>query len=302
MSSGWIFKVQRHCIHDGPGIRTTVFFKGCPLSCLWCFNPESQNPEPEVVHSPGSCIACGLCVKECPQPGTLGINQGKIIHNKHLCTDCGICTEVCPAGALGFVGYQISAEEIAATALRDKVFYEKSGGGVTLSGGEATTQPEFARDILRLCREEGIHTAIETCGHSPWEDLERILEFTDIVLFDLKVVNSRRHRELTGVSNELILANMQRVSQSGKEMVLRIPVIPGLNDSEEDLVDSIAIIKSLPVCPGVHLLPYELLGVEKYRRLGRDYRLEGVQLHSEGELEQLRLYFIERGIDVQIGG
>ncbi len=311
MSSGWIFKIQRHCIHDGPGIRTTVFFKGCPLSCLWCFNPESQNPRPEVVHSPDKCIVCGLCLKECPVPGALQpdvhepegpIGKSKITHNKQLCTDCGSCLEVCPTGALSLIGYQISSEEVVETVLRDRVFYEKSGGGVTLSGGEVALQPDFAREILKGCRDKGIHTAIETCGHAPWREMEKVLEYTDTVLYDLKIVNSKKHLEFTGVSSELIFANMRKISDAGKELVLRLPLIPGLNDGEDDLSAAAELILSLPACAGVHLLPYELLGVDKYKKLGRGYELDKIRPPGEDFLEKVQSFFAARGIDVQIGG
>ncbi len=225
---GTIFNIQRYSIHDGPGIRTTVFFKGCPLRCLWCQNPESQTFQQELFFNRDRCTGCGRCLPACPEKA-IEIVEGRSRTLRTLCNVCGACAEVCPEEARVLMGKVVSAKEVFAEVDKDAVFYERSGGGVTLSGGEPLAQPEFAIEILSLCKNAGIHTAIETCGHAPWETVERVLKVVDLVLYDLKHMDPVEHRKITGVSNALALENLKRVyRESHLALSIRIPVIPGL--------------------------------------------------------------------------
>lgn len=357
---GTIFKIQRHSLYDGPGIRTTVFFKGCPLHCLWCFNPESQSNRFEIVHNPIQCIGCGLCLKVCPVPGTFvpvppsqvskmqsttwetitsvptqsnttssvsarpvkttssvpkeaGISTSvpgkgaripqRVTIDKQLCTNCGACTDVCPSGACSTIGYRIKESDLVEEIARDMVFFEQSGGGVTLSGGEVTAQPEFACSVLQQCRERGIHTAIETCGFTEWNNLNRIYRYTDLVLYDIKLLDSERHKRYTGADNRRILENAVHTAESGIRMIVRIPIIPGYTDDPEDIRATAAFIRDdLPGVDIVHLLPYEMLGNVKYERLGRRYALPSLTSPDESRLHELVATMEQEGCHVQIGG
>ncbi len=232
---GIVFKIQRHSLHDGPGIRTLVFLKGCPLHCWWCFNPESQKSEIEILHYGEKCIHCGSCLDVCTVPKALSLVSGRIIHAPAVCSGCGVCVDVCPASSFIAAGKVMSSAEVVDLVKRDKIFYDKSGGGVTLSGGEISLQADFSGEVLRRCKAEGIHTAIETCGYCLFPDLEKILKHTDLVLYDLKFVDPEKHRKYTGVDNRIILENLRRIAESGLSHIVRIPIIPGCNDGEEDI-------------------------------------------------------------------
>ena len=217
---GLIFSIQRYSLHDGPGIRTIVFFKGCNLRCLWCHNPESQSAVPELMSYPDKCRNCGACTAFCSKAFT------------DACSKCGSCASVCRYGAREKCGKKESADDVFDVILKDRDYYEVSGGGVTLSGGEPLLQPEFAAAILEKCRENGIHTAIETAGNVPSETLERLMPLTDLFLYDIKCIDTELHKNLTGVSNDLILSNARLLQNSGAEVIFRMPVVPGFNDSE----------------------------------------------------------------------
>ena len=300
---GVVFKFQRHSLHDGPGIRTLVFFKGCPLRCRWCFNPESQEKRAEVIHYPERCIGCNLCLKACPIEGAIQDRAGKKSIDRHRCDNCGRCAEACLTGGMTKMGLLLDADEVVDVVRKDRVFYDRSGGGVTLSGGEVTYQSEFACEILSRCKALGIHTAFETCGYTSWDHLERLLNHTDLVLYDLKVMDEEKHLAFTGVHIAVILENARRMARSETPMVIRIPVIPGYTDARSDLEHTAEFIRSeLRTIEGVHLLPYETVGVAKYERLGREYTLEEVEPPSDGYLAAVKKIFEGCGLRVQVRG
>jgi len=272
-----IFNIQRYAIHDGPGIRTTVFLKGCPLKCFWCQNPESQRRQPEIFLNKDDCSLCGMCVSVCPT-GASSLLEGSSTIDRNKCKGCGKCTEVCPNEARRLVGKLVTVNEVMQEVLRDRKFYQNSGGGVTLSGGEPATQPEFALALLQSCKHEGLHTILDTCGHAPWVTLEKLLKYTDLVLYDIKHVDPVKHREAMGVSNKLILENARRIA-GHKAVRIRVPLVPGFNDSVEDIRAIVKFARSELGAVDIDLLPYNNLAGSKYARLERDY----VHLEGKGE-------------------
>jgi pyruvate formate lyase activating enzyme len=267
---GFIFNIERFTLHDGPGIRTTVFLKGCPLNCLWCCNPESQSIAPQVAYFKEKCTACDHCLPLCPKGAVSpGGKDQPVIIDFALCDGCGKCMPACIPGALVMMGEEKTAVEIVDIVKRDLPFYTRSGGGVTLSGGEPLAQPVFTAEILRLCKVEGIQTAIQTCGYAAQADVDKVLPYMDLVIFDLKHMDPAIHQTLTGKSNQLILENLHYIDSRKKEIVLQIPLIPGMNDSEENLTASFQLAKSLKYVSGVSLLAYHALGRSKYARIGR---------------------------------
>jgi pyruvate formate lyase activating enzyme len=298
---GIIFDVRRYAIHDGPGIRTTVFLKGCPLACWWCHNPESQAPGPELIFRESRCIACGACIEACPNGiparGGMAAEAGPAD-----CKRCGACAAVCYAGAREIVGREATVEEVMFEVERDRTFYERSGGGVTFSGGEPLMQPEFLEALLAASRERGIRTAIDTCGYAPWVTIDGIRGLVDLFLYDLKVVDEARHVELTGVSNEIILANLRRLSEAGHAIILRVAIIPGINDNDDSLRAIGAFASHLPKLIRLDILPYNRMGVEKYARLDREYRLGGAPPLSDERLKAIGKTLEGFGLRVSIGG
>jgi pyruvate formate lyase activating enzyme len=271
--AGWVFNIQRYSLHDGPGIRTTVFLKGCPLRCLWCCNPESQRPAPEIVFWPERCIRCDACLAACPENAIEIGSQGERQVLVERCTLCGRCVDVCCSGALDQIGKLMTVAEVLAEVEQDRPFYDESGGGMTLSGGEPTSQPEFSRRLLQGCRGREIHTAIESCGHAPWSVWQALLPYLDLILYDLKETDPERHRRGTGESNEVVLDNLRRLTQSGKRVIVRRPVIPGYNDDPKSMHDLGRIVQSLGGIEQIDLLPYHRMGQSKYSRLGQQYAL-----------------------------
>lgn len=263
MKQGIIFNMQRYSLDDGPGIRTVVFLKGCPMRCRWCANPESQQMQPQIMIDQSLCRSCGSCVQVCPN----GCAQG--------CIACGQCADACWYSARRLCGERISADRIVQLALRDADYFRQSGGGVTLSGGEPLLQSEFAAEILRLLRAESIHTAIETAGHVPWASIQNALPHLNLIYFDCKHVDTDRHRSYTGVGNELILENLERLLAAFENVVVRIPCIPGFNQSESDLDSILAKLKKIGA-QRVELLPFHRFGSGKYRELGARYAYEDI--------------------------
>jgi pyruvate formate lyase activating enzyme len=292
--SGRVFNVQRYSLHDGPGIRTTVFLKGCPARCLWCHNPESQSFDPEVLVVETRCASCGTCATVCP--------HGAPPPGSGLCTACGACVEACPAGARQLAGREMTVEEVMDEVLRDRVFYEESGGGVTFSGGEPLAQPEFLKALLAACRGAGLHTAVDTCGFSPRERLLGLASLVDLLLFDVKLVDDARHLSLTGLPATPILDNLRALAAVHANVWIRVPVVPGLTDAEGDVAATAALVAGLPGVRKVSLLPYHRTGVQKARRLGRDDPLGTLAPPPPERLSTLAALFRERGLPVEIGG
>jgi len=301
MERGYVFNIQRFSVHDGPGIRTTVFLKGCPLSCVWCHNPEGIAPGPELALSPKRCIQCGECVVVCPQglptPGDIPATE-----NLDSCLVCGACAEACPSEARQIAGLEMTVPEVIAEVLKDRIFFEESGGGVTFSGGEPLWQPEFLRQLLRACRGQGIHTAVDTSGLAPWEVLESVAEVTDLFLYDVKHMNEGTHRQLTGVSNTRILANLRRLGARHRRIWVRVPVIPGVNDTAENLQATGLFAASVKGVEKVCLLPYHPLGADKLRRLGRGSSLENVGRPTETQMQNLANVVEAAGVAARVGG
>ncbi|MHB1000820.1 MAG: glycyl-radical enzyme activating protein [Armatimonadota bacterium] len=273
-TEGLIFDIQRFSIHDGPGIRTTVFLKGCPLNCAWCHNPESQYNKPEIAFYSHKCIGCGRCFKSC-------VNGGIIPGDEHIdrakCVVCGACAKLCPPEALRLIGRVAPVDEVVGVVMRDQPFYKTSGGGATISGGEPLFQYEFSRCLLRALKENGLHTAIETCGLASWEKVSGLAEFTDLFLYDIKVIDAAKHKSLCGVDNALIMQNARRLAETGKEILIRTPIIPGCNDSPDDIRALGEFVLSLSGQRKLELMPYHKIGSGKYEALGRTYRLPDVE-------------------------
>jgi pyruvate formate lyase activating enzyme len=292
--TGRVFDVQRYSLHNGPGIRTTVFLKGCPARCLWCHNPESQAFGPELVRIESRCASCGTCVSVCP--------HGAPPPGSSLCTACGACVEACPACARQLAGREMSVAEVMAEVVKDRVFYEESAGGATFSGGEPLAQLAFLTALLEACRAEGITTAVDTCGFAAREALLRLVPLVDLFLFDVKLLDDARHREWTGLPVAPILENLRALVAAGAAVRARIPLVPGHTDAEPDLRASAALLASLPGLQGVDLIPFHRTAAAKARRLGRDYPLQSVPPPPPERMELLAGLFRERGLAVSIGG
>lgn len=272
LETGVIFDIERHALHDGPGIRTLVFLKGCTLRCRWCSNPEGQSIRPEVLFYDQRCTGCGRCVDACPH-GAIIPGGPHPRTDRSRCTGCGSCVAVCPVSARVLAGKTLRADQVLDIVLKDEVFYRHSAGGITVSGGEPLAQLQFLHDLLSGCKEYGIHTAVETAGHVSWETFERILPVTDLFLYDLKHMDEEKHLGSTGASNRQILQNLAKLASRGVEIIVRVPVVPQYNFSLAELEAIFTFVRSLSSIRELHLLPYHSLGASKYRALDREYGL-----------------------------
>ncbi len=298
--NGLVFEIQRYSVNDGPGIRTTIFFKGCPLRCLWCDNPESQEPFPQLFFFESECDRCYRCAQVCPTEATTISSEGLIKIDRERCQACGACVKACPSQARVIVGKRMTVEKVMEIIKKDRSFYQNSGGGVTASGGEPTCQPDFLLQLFRGCQEYGIDTALETCGYVNWEVLEPILEYVDLVLFDIKHIDPTKHKELTGVSNRLILGNVMRIAHKGTPVIIRVPLIPGYNDAVEN-VKALGQFMAEKGLTRVDLLPYHALGENKYQRLGREYKLVGVKRYTDSRLRVIQEILESYKLGVSLG-
>lgn len=292
---GMIFDLKRFAVHDGPGIRMTVFLKGCPLRCPWCHNPEGVSASPELSCLEHRCIGCGECAAVCPNRAHF-FQDGIHKFDRSRCTACGKCAEVCLGGALRLYGRIESAETLMPKLLEDREFYERSGGGVTLSGGEPLLQPEFAAELLARLRAENIHTAVDTSGNVPWKSFERVLPYTEMFLYDFKHPDDAAHRQVIGVSNRRILDNLERLSGTGKRIEIRIPVIPGFNDAPEVVRKTADFLASLPNPVAVRLLPYHDLARGKFLALGKCDTMPHVTPPDAETMERISDRFLAAGI------
>ena len=295
-TTGSVFSIQRFSIHDGPGIRTTVFLKGCSLRCFWCHNPEGIHLKPEIQFFPERCIGCDECIRAC-QHGAALLVDGNRVYDRARCVACGACVDTCYAGAHVLTGKTMRVEEVVAEVMRDRAFYDTSNGGVTLSGGEPALQAEFSAAILRRCKAEGMHTAIETAGNVAWESLALVLGGTDLVMMDLKHMDPAKHRWATGVANERLLANARRLAETDRPILFRIPVIPTVNDTAEEVAAVAGYVRELidlrasnggaPDAISLELLPFHRLAGDKYRSLGLDYRASDLRPLSKQQMASL---------------
>jgi pyruvate formate lyase activating enzyme len=300
--TGRVFDIKRYSIHDGPGIRTTVFLKGCSLNCLWCHNPESVDPGPELMHWPGRCARCYACVAACPKGAIAKDAAGAVVVDRSKCDLCGECAEACLYDAMQLVGREMTVDEVLDEVEKDRVFYEQSGGGVTLSGGDPAVQPAFAEALLEGCRARGLRTAVDTAGFSANGALERLASKADLILFDLKVMDEARHREVTGVPNRPILGNLEKLAAAGTEVWVRLPLVAGVNDDDANVARTIAFLRPLRTIKRIGLLPYHSGGLEKARRIGKDAKFRKFESPSEPRIAAVEAAFRGAGFEVRRGG
>lgn len=295
---GTVFNIQRFSLHDGPGIRTVVFLKGCPLNCLWCSNPESQDRKPQIMFLNNICIRCYRCVESCPlkaisEPGNI---------NKDLCNLCGKCIKVCPKKALKIVGEEKTVVEVLGEVEKDETFYRRSGGGLTLSGGEPLNQFGFSLSLARTARKKGYNTALETSGFCNFDKLAQILPYIDCIMYDIKCIDSKKHEELTELPNNLILDNLKKLMGLRSDVIIRVPIIPTYNNGKGDLKKMAEFIKSLDIkkIQSVDLLPFHQYGRSKYEMLGINYQLAELDIPGEGEMDEIKRLFERDKIPIRV--
>lgn len=300
MTNGFIFDIKRFSIHDGPGIRSTVFLKGCALACQWCHNPESQSFNPELIFKSDRCLVCGDCIEACPH-GAIDLVEKTIQQNWSFCRGDGSCAAVCFPGAREIIGREVTPEQVLDEVIRDRIFYQESGGGVTFSGGEPLGQPDFLLECLRLAKEAGLSTALDTSGATSWDQLERQLPYLDLILYDIKIMDDQKHQRYTGVSNQEVLENFSSLVHTDLDLIVRRPVIPDVNDSEEEIEDLAEFLAKQNGKIKIDLLPYHSLSSDKYRRLGREDAGEW-KTPDEGLLDRIREQLTNKGFNVGLRG
>ena len=296
---GRIFDIKKLAIHDGPGIRTTVFLKGCPLSCIWCHNPESISPKPELGYIPNKCSGCGACAAVCPTGAHSFSETGEHRIDRALCIHCFKCVDACLWEALTIYGRDVTVDQVMAKLLPDRSFFEESGGGVTLSGGEPLAQPAFAAALLKACREAGFHTCVDTSGCAPWAVFEQVIPYTSMFLYDVKFFDEALHKKYTGVPNSLILDNLRALGERGIPIEIRIPLIPHVNDDMEELAKTARFLSGVPV-ERVRLLPYNELARSKYTTIGREPTVPNERKQAREIMEAYGRLFRDAGLDVVV--
>lgn len=300
MTSGTIINIQKYSIHDGPGIRTTVFLKGCPLKCWWCHNPESQSYKEEIMFFEERCTKCKVCEEKCQQQA-IRINGSFPIVNQKKCILCGECANFCPNNAREYVGKNITVSDLMKEIQKDEIFYEESGGGVTFSGGEPMMQIDFLNEVLKSCKDMDIHTAVDTSGYTNWKNFNKIIDKVDLFLYDLKLMNNEKHLKYIGVPNNSILENLKKLSDIGANIFIRMPIIAGINDDNEHINESIKFLSNLNIIQ-INLLPYHKMGMDKYKRLEIDYNLSGIEKPTDERMIEISNEFKSSGMKIKIGG
>ena len=299
MKSGVVFNVEKYAIHDGPGIRTTVFFKGCPLRCWWCHNPEGQERGFELVFRPSRCIECGECIRNCTRQA-LAYESGRIVIDRKRCTICGACACKCPSEAFSIAGKKTTVEEVTKIIEKDMPFYDESKGGVTFSGGEPLMQPDFLEALLDECAKRGINTALDTSGYAPSNVVERFYRKVDLFLYDIKIMDDVKHKKYTGVSNKLILKNLQSIVKNGGRIEVSLPVIPLINDDSANIEETGEFLAKLRSIESVSLLPYHRMGVDKYKSLGKRYKLSGTEAPCPEKIKVIKEKLEAFGFKVRV--
>ena len=301
MTTGVIFDIKKYAIHDGPGIRTTVFFKGCPLACRWCHNPEGITAASQRIYHEDRCISCGVCIEICPQKATTQTAEG-VISDPSKCDLCRTCEDYCPPEAVEFVGRNVTVAEVIAQIKKDIAFYDESGGGITLSGGEPLMQPDFLLELLNACGDLDLHRTVDTTGYADAGLLLRVAKKTDLFLYDLKLMDADKHREFTGVSNEQILSNLKLLAQNDAKIQVRIPLIPGINNDTENIDRTGDFVSSLPGVQLISILPFHNSARGKYGRLGMECMDAELQLPAADHLQTIAERLSRTGLQVKIGG
>ncbi|MEG0086243.1 MAG: glycyl-radical enzyme activating protein [Niameybacter sp.] len=293
MISGTVFDIQRLCVHDGPGIRTTVFLKGCSLQCFWCHNPESLKHHKELMFFSEKCMQCKECIERCPE-GVHTLENGEHLLDRTKCKTCGACASHCMTKALSMAGVTMTVEEVMEEVMKDVEFYKTSNGGVTFSGGEALLQIDFLEAVLRACKQNSLHVTIETAGNVKWEHFERILPHVDLFLYDIKMMDSLKHKQYVGADNARCLSNVEQLIKRGKNIIVRVPVIPDINDHDKDIEAITNFVKHINKEIPLELLPFHKMGQTKYESLGLDYEAKHLEAPSQETMQRLNTIIFKK--------